>query len=169
MIRSASMSRFILLIAAGILASAGLSGPAHAKKAPKKARPIERLDRTRAVGAPVLDDAAKAGVYVWIEDGEYRFAAVPHDKKRPRNETYVVKVSASKDVKTKALGDFAKAGAGRSFALRARVKNEVARGAIETDGNVTVSGAHVASGKRLPIFVGPLAKRAAATVTIGRF
>lgn len=163
------MSRFILLIAVGILTSSVGLGVAEAKKAPKKERPIERLDRTRAVGAPVLDDETKAGIYVWLEDGEYRIAAVPHDKKRPKNETIVVKLASTKDVTTKDLGDFTKVGAGRAFSLKVRVKQEVARGALVTEGDLTVSGAKLGNGKALPIFVGPLAKRAASTVIIGRF
>lgn len=163
----AEVRRFILLIAAGIFASAAGAGPAEAKKGPKKPRPVQRLDRTRAVGAPVLDEKAKPGIYVWLEDGAFRVAAVPFEKKRRDN--YVVKLRGSKKLKVVPRGDFAARGGGKSVTLRVRAKEEVAKSAVETEGDLEIYGARSGSGKRLAIFVGPLAKRAASSVRIGRF
>lgn len=169
MLRSVKRRSLTLVLALALVAPTAAF--ATKPKKSKKVRPIAKIDRTRVVGAPVLTEESTPGIYVWLEDGELRFAAVPRppDKKnRPRVDRYAVKVISTKPVKRKS-GDFRVAGGGaQKMRLEAVVKQQVARGAVKTKGDVKITDAS-RGGKRVPIFVGPLAKRAAPTVEIGRF
>ena len=66
-----------------------LAGFAFAEAPPKKK--TQKIDRTRVVGSPVLDDTAQDGVYVWLEDGWFRIAAIANRKARKEGKDYIVK------------------------------------------------------------------------------
>lgn len=126
----------------------------------KRSKPLQQLDRTKAVGAPVLDEKTKEGVYVWLEDGWFNVAAVARSKKRKKQMSVSVR-STKKIAKTE--GDFgARAQSNTTLSLSARVGEVPVKGRFKTEGDVTVSSSHA-------LFVGPLSKRAAATVSIGRY
>jgi len=119
------------------------------------------------VGAPVLDDAAKKGVYVWVEDRALQLAAHPGKNKRG---VFRVRVRGTRPLVLDGLGDFKVVGrrGDTDVVLQARARGVVARGKVSCAGDITVSDASSGSrGARL--FVGPLAKRAAKGVVIGRF
>lgn len=124
-----------------------------------KEAPVRRLDRTKVVGAPVLDEKAKPGVYVWVEDGWFQVAAVP--KKGARKTRVKVRVDATSKI-AKVRGDFSVRRARSGLLMTAAVGSVPVKGRFETSGDVTISADE-------RIFVGPLAKRAAKSVTIGRY
>lgn len=137
-----------------------------APSAPEKAPAIDKIDRTRAVGAPVLDDDARPGLYVWVEDGAFQLAAVPPrdgKSKRRRSASFAAHFVSTERVTTKRADDFVVRGGGKSVQLSTR-SSQITRGAFVTDGDVTITAS-----KGVPLFVGPLAKRAARTLRIGRF
>ncbi len=138
----------------------GLAVSSHAAPKKKRTRPVAKLDRMRAVGAPVLDQDPKAGVYVWLEDGWFRVAAAS-GKKRGK-KTFRVTVSSTKPIQADPL-DFRRVMSGTNrITLEARVGQVVAKGRIKTAGNISVSAPHA-------VFVGPLSQRATNGVKIGRF
>jgi hypothetical protein len=130
-----------------------------APQAPSKEAPVRKLDRTKAVGAPVLDEKAAEGIYVWLEDGWFNVAAVAHPKKRKKQMSVTVRASKSID---KAEGDFARRAQGGGIAFRAPVGALPVKGRFKTDGEITVSTAHA-------LFVGPLSRKAASPLSIGRY
>lgn len=154
----------ITLTAAAVLFSAGFARAADDE-------PLKKIDRARVVGPPVLDASAAAGIYVWLEEGWYQIAAVtnlPYGTQKRMTKTYKVAISSTKEISDK-LGSFKKERGGqKDMKLSVTVGATAERAQFKTDGDITVSGA--LEGKRaIPIFVGPLSKRAAATVHIGRF
>jgi hypothetical protein len=128
--------------------------------APQKSEPpLKRVDRTKAVGAPVLDEKTKEGVYVWLEDGWFNVAVVAHPKKGKRSMTVTVR-STKKIQNTE--GDFRADVRSNGVTFRAAVGQLPVKGRFKTEGEITVSASHA-------LFVGPLSKRAASTMTIGRY
>ncbi len=133
-------------------------GPA----APAKEAPVKRLDWTKAVGAPVLDEKTNEGVYVWIEDGWFNVAAVARPEGKAKAKRPVsVNIRSTKKL-GKHEGDFAVRPAGNGVVLSALVGEVVVKGRFQTDGEITVT-------TRQPLYVGPLSKRTLGTVTIGRY
>jgi hypothetical protein len=154
----------VLALTGGLLALATAAPAAEDE-------PVKKIDRAKVVGPPVLDGSGPAGFYIWLEDGWYQLAAVtnlPFGTKKRMTRTYHVAIASTKDL-TEKLGAFKKeSGAQREIKLTVVVGATVERARFKTDGDVTISAA--ADGNRaLPIYVGPLSKRGAATVRIGRF
>ncbi len=150
------VTRVLLFVGLGV----GLAVSSQAAPKKKKVRPIAKLDRMRAVGAPVLDQEPSKGVYVWLEDGWFHVAAAS-GKKRGKN-TFRVTLSSTKPIKADPL-DFRRVMSGTNrITLEARVGQVVAKGRIKTEGNISVSAPHA-------LFVGPLSQRASNGVRIGRF
>lgn len=143
---------------ARLLLLALLLAPVAARAKTKEA-PVRRLDRTKVVGAPVLDEKARPGVYLWVEDGWFQVAAVA--KKGRRKARVKVRVDATKKIR-KVRGDFSVRRARSGLVLTAAVGSVPVKGKFKTGGNVTISADEA-------IFVGPLARRAARSVTIGRY
>lgn len=128
--------------------------------------PVRRVDRMWAVGAPVLDASAKVGVYAWVEDKALQLAAHPGDGRG----VFRVRVRGTRPLELEGLGDFEVVGrrGDRDVVLQARTKGRTARGKVACNGDLTVTDA--TRGRRgARLFVGPLAKRAAKRLVIGRF
>ena len=142
------------------------SPKASGRRADKR---VSRIDRMWVVGAPVLDEKRSlAGLYAWVEDRALQFAARP---RRNRREALRLRVRGTRPLNTSKLGDFRVISreSNSSVLIEARVKGPVARGKIRCAGDVTLTDASTSSGRRLPLFVGPLARIAASSVVIGRF
>lgn len=138
-------------------------------------RPLERIDRMRVVGRPVLDQTSKQGLYIWLEDGSFHVAAVtnlPIGTKKKLTRTFTVTLSSTGPIEASArsLGGLTRVGGDDStLVLRAVVGPEPELGSFRTTGDVTVFGAAIAQEREAPLFVGPLARPAASGVRIGRF
>lgn len=134
--------------------------------------PLKKIDRMKLVGPPVLDDTTAPGLYLWIEDGWFQLAAVtdlPFGTKKRRLKTYAITVSSTKPI-TEKLGGFKRAGGSETgFTAHVAVGAHPERGRFKTEGEVVISNVETEQGHSVPIFVGPLAKRAATSVRIGRF
>jgi hypothetical protein len=155
------MLRRVKALAALLVGLALASAPARAAEP----EPVARVDRMRVVGAPPLDARSPEGLYVWVEDRAIQFAAVGRAD-APR--TFSVRVDAPEGLATELLGDFtvsSRSGAG--LVMVARVEGVPARGALRTRGELAVSAA-AAGGAPVPLFVGPLALRAAPTLRLVR-
>ncbi len=121
--------------------------------------PIKRVDRTKAVGAPVLDDKTPEGIYVWLEDGWFNVAAVAREKKSRR----AMSVNFKSTKKIEAVeGSFRAQPRANAVSLSATVGEVAVKSRFKTEGEVTVSTTH-------PLYVGPLSNRAASTLSIGRY
>lgn len=135
--------------------------------------PLKKVDRMRVVGPPVLDATAAEGVYFWLEDGWYYLGAtttLPFGVKKAPHKTMRVHLAFAEDVTAEELGPFKKDDGGERFLeLEVVVGAHPERGRFKTEGTVTIQEAKLEGGGAVPIFVGPLAKRAAAGVRIGRF
>lgn len=130
-------------------------------------RPVRRMDRMWAVGAPVIDDRAQAGVYVWLEERALQLAAFPGLGGRG---VFRVRVTGTRPLVLDGLGDFKVVGrrGDRDVVLQARTKGRAARGKVSCDGDVSFTD--VTRGRNsTSLWVGPLAKRGAKRVVIGRF
>lgn len=136
--------------AVGICALALVLLPAEA------ARPIAKIDRAKVVGAPVLDEKALPGVYVWLEDGWFNVALLANPKHR-----ITVRASSTKAI-DRVEGELAKDRDGRKLVLSGMAGKVPTRSRFKTEGQLTVTA-------DFPIFVGPLSKPAAKTVEIGRY
>jgi hypothetical protein len=121
--------------------------------------PLKRVDRMMAVGAPVLDENASEGVYVWLEDGWFNVAAVSRSKGKRKSMS--VSVRSTKKIQ-KAEGDFTARESDGGLSLSASVGGVVVKGRFRTEGDITVTTPH-------GLFVGPLSKPAASPVSIGRY
>lgn len=147
----------------------------------EKAGRTETLDRTRAVGAPVLDGTSADGVFVWIEDGWIHLAGA--SKQAAESETtvvYTVKISSTHSIRELELGDIqASRPRQGAFVATLTVRGVPVQGKFKTDGDVSIFSAMVLgeknhgdkkSGSKKParILVGPLAKPVASGVTINR-
>lgn len=137
-----------------------------------KSRRRGQVDRTKVVGAPVLDADAQGGVYLWLEDGWFQVAAV--GKKgtlaKARLGQVQVRVESTAAIDRRKLGDFRARGSKRQFVATTRLRKTTSRGQFRTEGDVTLSLARkVGSNKSVPIYLGPLAKRVGKKVTIGRY
>lgn len=139
--------------------------------------PIKQIDRKKVVGPPVLDERASEGIYVWLEDGCFQLAAVtdlPFGSRKRRTKTFTIHVSSTMPI-TEDAGAFKKTGGktgagGNTWIAEVVAGPEPERRQFKTEGEITILEVH-AEGKKgpLPIYVGPLAKRAAAGVKIGRY
>lgn len=133
--------------------------------------PIDKIDRARVVGPPVLDKTAKEGVYVWLEDGWYHVAVqtdLPFGTKKKRTKTFTLSFASTKPITAK-LGSFKRTGGSDGdLDLRVVVGPEPEIAKFQTEGDISVSRASTGRA-RAQIFVGPLAKEAAPSVKIGRF
>ncbi|MEL7368067.1 MAG: hypothetical protein AAFN74_04075 [Myxococcota bacterium] len=127
---------------------------------PMQSRPLRRVDRAHVVGAPVLNDDARPGVYVWREDGRFQFAVVG------TRSVVQFQVRVSQAV-TEAEQDGLRWRQKQSKHWVARSRGG-GRGSLRSRGGIKIGRAQV-DGQRLPIFLGPLAYRAASTVEIGMF
>lgn len=130
------------------------------------APPVGRIDRMWVIGEPALDGEPKPGVYAWIDRGQVAFAVAPRRDGRLRVFQWTVQAA---DVELVPEGD-CKVGArsARALVLVARPVRSVARCRVEAKGEVTLRRFRV--GRRAaPAFVGPLARRAARVVRIGRY
>ncbi len=126
---------------------------------PVKPAPVRRIDRAHVVGAPVLDERARPGLYIWLEDGRFRFAVVGG-----RSATqFQVRANRPMAVANEDAMVWLKRGP-RHYVGRSRS----GRGSIATRGHIKV-GRVRRGGRRVRMFVGPLAWRAASTVEIGAF
>lgn len=163
--RTAARAAFAFL---AVVTAGAASLPAEGRAAP----PLRVVDRMKVVGAPVLDETTAEGVYVWIEDGTVRVAAVPKaasGAQKPRRRTFAVRVESNQTITAVSGGDFEIRGAGSgSVNLAAKLTSAPAQVTLRTQGEVVVAAAS-ADGKGVPIFVGPLASRAVPGVRIGRF
>ena len=126
-------------------------------KEPKDA-PLKKVDRTMAVGAPVLDEKTQEGIYVWLEDGWFNVAAVSRARSK---RSMSVAFRATKKIE-KTEGDFTKRDQSGGINLSASVGEVAVKGRFKTEGEVTVKTTH-------PLYIGPLSKKAASTVSIGRY
>jgi hypothetical protein len=126
--------------------------------APQKERPLSKVDRTKAVGAPVLDEKASEGIHVWLEDGWFNVAAVSRSKQK---RSMTVTVRSTKKLE-KPEGDFNARTQGNSITFSASVGEVPVKSRFKTEGDVTVTAKH-------PLFVGPLSQPAASSVSIGRY
>lgn len=132
-----------------------------------KAKPsvVRRIDRTKVVGSPVLDDKAADGIYIWLEEGAFRLSAV---NRSPRALIFTLQLQSATEIETAGLGDFQVTGRGGSVSVSARVGNVPVSGSFKTKGNLVVSAASN-SRRVVPIFVGPLAQQGSSQVEIGRY
>ncbi len=161
----------MLASAAAVIALLGsVAAPDHPQAGPERARSaapregkrplIRQIDRAHVVGAPVLDGEARPGVYVWREDGLFRFAVVG-----PASATTEFQVRASQGVEVvERDGIVWQRRAPRHLLARGRS----GRGALRSRGHIKIGLARRGK-RRVRIFVGPLAARAASTVEIGAF
>src|SRR5262245_2531218 len=115
----------------------------------KSDAPLTRLNRPKAVGAPLLDLKTDEGIYIWLEDGWFYPAAVSRAHK---NREMRVQVRSTKKI-TRLEGAFAVNALPNSLVLRAWVGPLPVRARFKTDGQVTVSSTH-------PLFVGPNSRKA---------
>jgi hypothetical protein len=128
---------------------------------------VRKMDRMWAVGAPVLEASAMRGVYAWVEDGALQLAAWPGTKNK--KSTFRLRIEGTRALSLSGLGDFkvvSKLPTG--VILQVTRRTRMARGKIGCKGDLTIS--EVTRGaRRESLFVGPLSKRGAKSVTIGRF
>src|SRR5262245_20083196 len=110
--------------------------------------PLKKVDRTKAVGAPVFDDKTSEGIHIWLEDGWFNVAAVSRSQKK---RTMSVNIRSTKKIE-KSEGDFSARAQSNSLTLSAPVGEVPVKGRFKTEGNVTVTVSH-------PLFVGPLSKK----------
>ncbi len=132
-----------------------------------KAPPVRKMDRMWAVGAPVLEEGADRGVYVWVEDGALQLAAWPGTKNK--KSTFRLRIEGTRALSLSGLGDFKVVSKlPNGVIVEVTRRSRMARGKVVCKGDLTIS--EVTRGaRRETLFVGPLAKRAAKLVTIGRF
>lgn len=133
----------------------------------KSKKPLERIDRMWVVGAPALDGKPAPGVYVWVEDGRFRFAVPPGRSSKPRFYQWTLRSTQSLKL---APGGECKVGArsARGLVLAAGSTSAVVECAVETAGDLSISRVKVGK-KAASLYVGPLARRAASTLEIGRY
>ncbi|MCA9555992.1 MAG: hypothetical protein KC933_38560 [Myxococcales bacterium] len=146
---------------------AGLAGAPAALGGSPVTEPVRRVDRMWVVGAPVLDEVT-IGLYAWVEDRALQLAAKPGKSGRG---TFRIRVRSTADLDLSKAGGFrivAKS-ADNNVVLEATTKEGPVRGAVSSKGDITLSDAEYGSGKPAPLYVGPLAHQAAASVVIGRF
>jgi hypothetical protein len=123
----------------------------------KSNAPLTRIDRAKAVGAPLLDLETEEGIYIWLQDGWFNIAAVSRAEK---NIEMRVQVRSTKKL-THVEGPFAVKALANSLSLRAWVGPLPVKGRFKSDGQVTVSSTH-------QLFVGPYSRKAASSLSIGR-
>jgi hypothetical protein len=124
---------------------------------PKSNAPLTRINRTKAVGAPLLDLETDEGIYVWMQNGWFNVAAVSRAQK---NQEMRVQVRSTKKI-VGVEGAFAVDALPKSLALRAWVGPLPVKGRFKSDGQVTVSSTH-------PLFVGPYSRKAGSSISIHR-
>ena len=147
-----------LVAVAALLTLAAPPEPASTRRS----RAIRRVDRAHVVGAPVLDSKARPGVYVWREDGVFRFAVIPRAGEAATTE---FQVRASGPVSASSQDGFVWKRQGPQRLL-ARCRS--GQGALRTKGHIKIGRAQ-RRGRRVRIYLGPLAQRGASTVEIGAF
>lgn len=129
--------------------------------------PVSRLDRMWAVGKPPLD-TAESGLYIWVADGAFQFAAVPVGDGRKRVVQWTLR--ATEPLRLRPDGDCriaAKSGR-QGLILAARPVRVVARCAVETEGELTLT--RVRSGRKAGrAFVGPRARPTHRQLRLGRY
>ncbi len=132
-----------------------------------KSSAVRRIDRMWVVGAPVLDAQTPAGVFAWVEDGALQLAAWSAGSK---HRTLRVRVQGTRALSLKKLGGFKVVSriSDSQVILQATAKAKPARGSIACKGDITLSDAR-RGGLPTNLYVGPLAKKAAKSVLIGRF
>ena len=132
----------------------------------------ERFDRARVVGAPVLDGEAvpEEGLYVWLEDGQFRLSFVAPGNSRSGRRKYQAELTATGPLDAEKRGgiELEKGGSGTLYATGVVEPKERRIEAAVQAADPTITA--VTEPKvRVPIFVGPTAERAGKTVTIGSF
>lgn len=132
----------------------------------------ERFDRARVVGAPVLDGelAPEEGLYVWLEDGQFRLSFVAPGNARSGRRKYQAELSATGPISAEKKGgiELDKGGSGTLYATGVVEPKERRIEAAVKSEDLTIAAVSGPKG-RVPIFVGPTAVRAGKTVTIGSF
>ena len=138
----------------------GAKGRTAARSVARKA--VQRIDRAHIVGSPVLDDKARPGLYIWLEDGRFHFAVVGAGRSAPTEFQLRTtrRLSAREDDGLTWIRKGSRHLMGRSRS---------GRGSLRTEGSVKV-GRVRRGGRRARIYLGPLAQRATSTtVEIGKF
>lgn len=140
--------------------------------------PIKKLDLMRIVGRPVLDaEGTPEGLFVFLHQGRLHLAAVPRkeDLARGKKSTYQVRVSMDKAPSSVELGGFSRQrqkGAKETWLLTVHVGKRAQKMSFKPEGEVVVSEARVGAGGRAgvaPILLGPLGRRGASAVSLGRY
>lgn len=149
------MRRALVALFAGLLLGAGSK------------RPIQKIDRMWLVGHPALDLESPEGIYAYVYDGKIAFDIVPKGDGRVRIYQWTLRADAPLDL---AEGGDCKLAVKKRTALVlvARPVEAIARCAVLTEGELTVEKAKVGR-RRAAVYLGPLARRAAARVRIGRY
>lgn len=164
------MRRFWLSLAM----SMSLAASAFAADEP----PIKRQDVMRIVGRPVLDaETTPEGVFAYLHQGKLHLAAVARreDLARGKKSVYQLRVSLDKAPSAVELGGFSRQkqkGAKETWLLTVHVGKRAQKMSFKVDGEVILSEARVGTGGRsapAPLLLGPLGRRAAGTVSLGRY
>lgn len=114
--------------------------------------------------------APEEGLYVWLEDGQFRISFVAPGKTRSGRRKYQAELSATGPIGTERKGgiELDKGGSGTLYATGVvEPKERRIEGAVKAE-DLTITAVTGPKG-RVPIFVGPTAVRAGKTVTIGSF
>lgn len=132
---------------------------------------LSKIDRSRVIGTPVLESAPR-GIHVWLEDGWYRVAAVsalPVGSQKKMRRSFGVTVRSTKVIKAIELDEWKRSGGTEQIlVLRVSAGPEPEIMRFKTDGDLMISAATMEEAG-VAIFLGPLSKRAASTVTVGRY
>ena len=120
-----------------------------------------------AVGSPVLDGERSPGLYVWVEDRNLAFAALPVGDGRSRIFQWVVKGEGPLELLPEGDCKLA-ARQGDRVVIAARPLTVPARCQLKVEGEATLYAAKL--GRRAAdIYVGPLAQPARKQLSIGKY
>lgn len=140
--------------------------------------PVRKIDVMRIVGRPVLDaESAPEGLYLYLHQGKLHLAAVARkeDLSRGKKSTYQLRLNMDKAPASVQLGAYQRQkqkGSKESWLLTVHVGKRPQTMSFAFDGEVEVSDARVGTGGRTaaaPILLGPLGRRAASSVSLGRY
>lgn len=164
-VQSIGLGLFIALLSASSLLAA-------------EEEPLRKVDLMRIVGRPVLDaESTPEGLYVYLHQGRVHIGAKARqeDLARGKKSSYQLRITTEKPPIGLDLGTFTrqrlKGGKDTSLFV-VHVGKRPQRMSFKFEGELVVSDARVGAGGRTtaaPILLGPLGRRGASAVTLGRY
>ncbi len=162
--------RFWLVLVSLMLASGSLIAADDA--------PLRKVDLMRIVGRPVLDaDTTAEGLFVYLHQGRLFIAATARkdDIARGKKSTYQLRLTTEKTPTQVELGAFSRQkarGSKETWLLSIHVGKRAQKMSLKVDAEVVISDVRVGAGGRTsaaPILLGPLGRRGATSVSLGRY